>query len=101
MLQGFVLVSILASSIANMMYFEPQTTKCTMIRHKYEREIDAGQSVGKVEKDKLAELRKIKEYANLEKRFIFLHTCSTLTNLFSLALHVVHMWYLAGNLLTV
>ena len=81
-----------------MLYFEPQTSKCTMMRHKYEREASAGQSVGKVEADKLAELRKIKEYADLEKRFIFLHTCSTLTNLFSLALHVVHLWFLAGSL---
>jgi len=92
---------ILAASLISMLYFEPQTTKCTMMRHKYEREVNAGQSVGKVEESKLTELRKIKEYYKLEKRFIFLHTCSTLTNLFSLALHMVHLWFLAGNLLTV
>ena len=81
-----------------MLYFEPQTTKCTMIKHKYEKEVSAGQSVGKVEEDKAEELRKIKEYAVLEKRFIFLHTCATVTNLVSLAMHMVHLWYLSCQL---
>ena len=80
------------------MYLEPQTTKCTMNKHKYEKEVNAGLAVGKVEEDKLATLRKIPEYVNLEKRFFSLHTYSAIANLLSLAMQAVHLWYLSCHL---
>ena len=85
-------------AMSNLLYFEPQTTKCTMTRHKYEKEISAGQAIGKVEEDKLTQLRKIPEYVVLEKRFISLHTYSAIANLVSLATTAVHMWHLSCNL---
>ena len=81
-----------------MLYFEPQTSKSTMIKHKFEKEVCAGQAVGKLEEEKLKDLRKIKEYAVQEKRFIFLHTCSTIANLISLVVQTIHLWYLSFHL---
>ncbi len=69
-----------------------------MTKHKYEREVSAGQAIGKVEMDKLAELRKVPEYVVLEKRFIALHTYSAIANLLSLAAHAVHVWHLSCHL---
>ena len=77
-----------------MLYFEPQTTACTMNKHKYEREVNAGQTIGKLDEDKLAELRKIPEYVRLEKKFFSLHTYSAIANLLSLAAQAVHLWHL-------
>lgn len=82
-------------SIANMLYFEPQTSACTMAKHKYEKEISAGQTVGKVEELKLVKLRKIPEYLQLEKRFVSLHTYAAIANLLSLAAQAVHLWHLS------
>lgn len=80
---------------ACLLYYEPQTTKVTMAKHKYEKEISAGQAIGKVEEDKLKELRKIPEYVALEKRFYALHAYSSIANLLSLAVHAVHLWHLS------
>ena len=82
-------------ALANLLYFEPQTTKCTMTKHKYEREVSAGQAIGKVEEDKLEQLRKNPEYVVLEKRFGTLHAYSSIANLLSLAVHAVHLWHLS------
>lgn len=84
-----------------MLYLEPQNTKTALAKHKYEKEVQAGQAVGKVEDDKLTELRKIPEYVALEKRFFWLHTCSAIVNLISLCVTGIHLWYLSCNLVTV
>ena len=83
------------TAMANLFYFEPQTTQCTMTKHKYEKEVSAGQAVGKVEDDKLEELRKNPQYVALEKRFYSLHAYSAIANLLSLASHAIHLWHLS------
>ena len=87
--------------VSNLLYFEPQTTRCTFQKHKFEKEIGAGQALGKVEEDKAKELRKNPEYCVLEKRFIRLHTYASIVNLVALAAQAVHLWYLAGHLDTI
>ena len=82
-------------AISSTVYFEPQTSACTMAKHRYEKEASAGQAVGKVEEDKLTQLRKIPEYVVLEKRFVSLHTYSAIANLLSLAAQAVHLWHLS------
>ena len=76
MQQGCALLLSCLTNLCSMVYFEPQTTACTVKKHKYEREVSAGQAIGKVEEDKLTELRKIPEYVALEKKFVSLHTLS-------------------------
>lgn len=85
-------------AMSNLLYIEPQTTKCTMAKHKYEKEISAGQAIGKVEEDKVTQLRKIPEYVVLEKRFFSLHTYSAIANLVSLATTAGHLWHLSCKL---
>ena len=82
-------------ALSNLLYFEPQTTQCTMAKHKFEKEVSAGQAVGKVEDDKLQELRKNPQYVVLEKRFFSLHAYSAIANLLSLAVQAVHLWHLS------
>lgn len=69
-----------------------------MQKHKFEKEVNAGQEVGKVADDKLEELRKKPEYVVLEKKFVSLHTYSAIVNLLSLALQSIHLWYLSCSL---
>ena len=69
-----------------------------MKKHKFEREVSAGQAVGKVEEDKLVQLRKLPEYVVLEKRFFNLHTYSAIANLLSLAAQAIHLWHLSCHL---
>lgn len=87
--------------VSNLLYFEPQTTRCTFQKHKFEKEIGAGQAIGKVEEDKSEELRKNPEYRDLEKRFVRLHTYASIANLVALAAQALHLWYLAGHLRTI
>ena len=88
------MLSLLLTAL-NMLYFEPQTSKCAMTKHKFEREVSAGQAPGKVEDDKIGELRKIPEYVVLEKKFVWLHTYSTLAQLTGLGVQAVHLWHLS------
>ena len=87
--------------VSNLLYFEPQTTRCSFQKHKFENEIGAGQAIGKVEDDKIQELRKNPEYVALEKKFVSLHTYASIANLVALAGQAIHLWYLAGHLDTV
>ena len=87
--------------VSNLLYFEPQTTRCTFQKHKFEKEIQAGQAVGKVEEEKSTELRKNPEYCKLETRFVRLHTYASIANLLALAAQAIHLWYLAGHLDTI
>ena len=99
--QGYSLVVSLLMVVSNLFYFEPQTTRCTFQKHKFEKEIQAGQAIGKVEEDKTTELRKNPEYCKLETRFVRLHTYASIANLLALAAQAVHLWYLAGHLDTI
>ena len=87
--------------VSNLLYFEPQTTHCTFQKHKFEKEVNAGQAIGKVEEEKVKELRKNEEYSKLESKFIRLHTYATIANLLALAAQAIHLWYLAGHLDTI
>ena len=84
--------------VSNLLYFEPQTTRCTFQKHKFEKEVGAGQAIGKVEDDKARELRKNPEYVALENKFVRLHTYASIANLAALAAQAIHLWYLAGHL---
>lgn len=87
--------------VSNLLYFEPQASRCSSQKHKFENEIQAGRAVGKVEDDKITELRKNPEYCKLETRFIRLHTYASIANLLALAAQAIHLWYLAGHLDTI
>ena len=87
--------------VSNLLYFNPQTTRCTLQKHKFEKEIGAGQAIGKVEEDKTKELRKNPEYAALEKKFVRLHSFAFIVNLAALTAQAIHLWYLAGHLDTI
>ena len=87
--------------LLNVVYFSPQTIRCTFQKHKFEKEINAGKAVGKLEEDKVKELRKLPEYCVLEKKFVWLHTYSTIGNLVALAAQAIHLWYLASHLETI
>ena len=67
-------------------------------KHKFEKEVSAGQTPGKIEDDKLKILNKNKEYFNLSKRFVRLHTFSTIANLLALCGQGVHLIYIAKAL---
>ena len=96
--QGYSLAFSLLMVLISLIYFEPQTTKTAFEKHKLEKEVHAGQAVGKVEEDKLVELRKNPAYVTLEKKFIRLHTYSTVSNLLALAAQAVHLWYVSCQL---
>lgn len=85
-------------TLLNLLFFEPQATKIAFDKHKFEKEVGAGQAVGKVEEDKVVELRKNPLYASLEKKFIRLHTFASVANLIALAAQAVHLWYLSCQL---
>ena len=84
--------------VSNLLYFEPQTTQCTFAKHKFEKEINAGQAIGKVEDNKAEQLRKNPEYRALESKFFWLHTYASIANLAALAAQAVHLWYLTCKL---
>lgn len=100
-IQGYSLLVSLLMVVSNLVYFEPQTTHCTFQKHKFEKEIGAGQAIGKVEEDKTQELRKNPEYAALENKFVRLHSYASIANLVALAAQAIHLWYLAGHLDTI
>ena len=96
--QGYSLIVSLLMVIANLLYLEPQTTKCSFAKHKLEKEINAGTAIGKVEQDKLTELRKNPQYVSLEDQFVRLHTYASIANLGALAAQAIHLWYLTCKL---
>ena len=94
-MQGCSLGLSLIMVLVNLLHLEPQTTMCTFAKHKFEKEINAGQAVGKLDQDKLTQLRKNPQYCALETRFIWLHSYASVANLVPLAAQAVHLWYLA------
>jgi len=93
--QGYSLGVSLLMVLVNLIYLEPQTTKCTIAKHKFEKEINAGQTIGKLEQDKQTQLRKNPQYVALEKSFIWLHSYASVANLVALAAQTIHLWYLS------
>lgn len=87
--------------LANLLYFEPQTTKITFKKHVFEKEQQAGEECGKVEEDKLKILKQNPEYNALNKKFVWLHTLASIANLMNLAAQGVHLWHLACQLRTI
>ncbi len=100
-LQGYSLAVSLLMVIVNLVYLEPQTTKCTFAKHKFEKEINAGNAIGKLEKDKQEQLRKNPQYPALESSFIRLHSYASVANLVALAAQTVHLWYLSCKLTSI
>ncbi len=101
LLQGYSLAVSLLMVIVNLVYLEPQTTKCTFSKHKFEKEINAGNAIGKLEKDKQEQLRKNPQYSALESKFIWLHSYASVANLVALAAQAVHLWYLSCKLTSI
>ena len=81
--------------LANVLYFNQATVDVMFAKHKFEKEVHAGQTPGKIEDDKLETLNKNKEYVSLSKRFVRLHTFSTIANLLALCGQGVHLVYIA------
>ncbi|XP_064382489.1 transmembrane protein 205-like [Halichondria panicea] len=100
-MQGYSLAVSLLMVIVNLVYLEPQTTKCTFSKHKFEKEINAGNAIGKLEKDKQEQLRKNPQYSALESKFIWLHSYASVANLVALAAQAVHLWYLSCKLTSI
>lgn len=100
-LQGYSLAVSLLMVITNLLYLEPQTTKCTFAKHKFEKEINSGNAIGKLEKDKHEQLRKNPQYVALERKFIRIHSYASVANLVALAAQAVHLWYLTCKLNTI
>ena len=99
-MQVTMLGLVVLSTLANVLYLTPQTVYLTFEKHKFEKEIQAGQAVGKLEDNKLEILNKKKEYVSLSKQFIFLHSLTSIANLVSLCAQGVHAIYLVGHLAT-
>ena len=84
--------------LANVVYITPATIDVVFEKHKLEKEEYAGQALGKIEDEKAAKLRKNPHYVMLEKKFVRLHTVSSIANLLALSGQAVHLWYLASHL---
>ena len=97
-LQAIILGSSLITVLANVFYFNPATIKIMFQKHKFEKEVKAGQEPGKVEDDKVIELNKNPTYVALSKKFAILHTLSAIANLLSFCAQGVHLLYIASNM---
>ena len=84
--------------LCNLVYIEPTTTRVMFGLHKFENKIGAGKAPGKVEVDKLTELKKNPQYAALRKQFYTLHAAATIANLLSFCSQGIHIVYLTTNL---
>lgn len=94
-MQGYSLAVNMLMVVINLVYLTPQTISCTFAKHKFEKEINSGNVIGKLEKDKHEQLKKNPQYVALESKFIRLHSFSSIANLVALAVQAVHLWYLA------
>ena len=99
--QGFSLSISLLMVLANLLYFEPQTTRCSFEKHHLEKEQNAGDTIGKIDEDKLKILNQNPKYVSLGKRFIWLHTFASIANLVALSAQAIHLWHIAGHLNTI
>ena len=95
-----MLVTSLLMIVLNLIALQPIATSVMFEKHLIEKEEQAGDSIGKVEDEKLKSLMEMKKYRELSSQFIRLHSLSTIANLISLCTEVVHLWYLASNLTT-
>ena len=88
----------LALVLVNLLYLNPKTIEVMFSKHQFEKKIDAGQTVGKVEDEKLNVLSTNTVYVTLSKKFIILHSLASIGNLIVFCAQGVHLFYLAGNL---
>ena len=99
-MQATMLGLVILSTLANLLYFTPRNIHVMFEKHRFEKEIQAGQAIGKLEDNKLEILNKNKEYVALSKEFVFLHSLASIANLVSLCAQGVHAIYLAGHIST-
>lgn len=84
--------------MANLLYIEPTATRVNFDKHKLEKEQQAGDTIGKLDDDKLAILNANPRYIQLSTRFIVFHSAASIANLLALSAEAIHLWYLAGHL---
>lgn len=84
--------------LINLFYINPETIKVMFKKHKFEKEVNAGLTPGKVEEDKLAILNKNATYVALSKRFIILHTVASIANLLVFCAQGVLLIYIASDI---
>ena len=99
--QGYSLAVSLVMVLANLVYFEPQTSRCVAAKHVLEKEQQAGNTIGKIDDDKMEILKKNEKYVALDKRFFLLHSLSSIANLVALSAQAIHLWHIAGHLSTI
>lgn len=100
-MQGYSLAVSLVMVLANLVYFEPQTSRCVAAKHVLEKEQQAGNTIGKIDDDKMEILKKNEKYVALDKRFFLLHSLSSIANLVALSAQAIHLWHIAGHLSTI
>lgn len=81
--------------LVNLLYCNQATVDIMFAKHKFEKEINAGTTPGKIEDDKLAILNRNPAYVSLSKRFIRLHTLSAIANMLALCGQGIHLVYIA------
>ena len=79
------LFGIMGTILANLLYFEPETTRVMVLRHAVERRLGTGHEIGQL-KPSDPEKANEPELRALSKRFGMLHGVSTLLNLASLGI---------------
>jgi len=95
-----MLVTSLLMIVINLVLLQPIATRVMFEKHLLEKEEQAGDSIGKVEEEKLKLLMEMKKYRELSSQFVRLHSLSAIANLISLCTEVVYLWYLVSNLRT-
>ena len=95
-----MLVTSLLMIVLNLIALQPKATRVMFEKHLIEKEEQAGDSIGKVDDEKLKSLMEMKKYRELSSQFIRLHSLSAIANLIALCTEVVHLWYLVSNLTT-
>jgi len=92
---------IIATTCANLFYFEPKTTATMFKRHIIEKKLGTGHEVGSLRPTDpkiLEEYAKDGELKQINRKFGMLHGLSTTLNLLALCFGVAHIWWLAGDI---
>ena len=100
LMQAAMLGVVVLSTLSNLLYFTPRNIHIMFEKHRFEKEIQAGEAIGKIEDSKLEILNKKKEYVALSKNFVLLHSLASIANLVSLCAQGVHAIYLTSHITT-
>jgi len=79
------LAAIMATILANLLYFEPETTRAMIRRQAVERRLDTGHEIGQLTPSDPAKAND-PELRKLSKKFGVLHGVSTLLNMLALGI---------------